>query len=63
VDIIRDLVICSIIAILSISALEIVALLTGLDGAYFLPVVATISGLAGYVIKDLKEMYSQKLPS
>ncbi|MCD6436459.1 MAG: hypothetical protein J7L15_08805 [Clostridiales bacterium] len=40
------------LAIVSITVLEGVALYTGLDGAMFMPVVAIISGLAGYKIKE-----------
>ena len=38
----------SIVAISCLTTLEMTALLTGTDGALFLPVVAAIAGLAGY---------------
>ena len=37
-------------AILALAMLESVALLRGIDGAYFMIIVAAISGLAGYEI-------------
>ena len=40
-----------VVAILCLTVLEAVAIITGLDGAYLLPVVAVISGLAGYHIQ------------
>ena len=38
------------VAIAALALLEAVALYTGTDGAYFLPVVAVIAGLAGYMV-------------
>jgi hypothetical protein len=40
----------TIVAIIALSFLEGCAVLTGTDGAYFLPVVAVIAGLAGYQV-------------
>lgn len=37
-------------AMLCLTTLETVALIKGIDGALFMPVVATIAGLGGYVI-------------
>ena len=37
-------------AIIALAMLESVAIITGIDGAYFLVVVAAIAGLAGYEI-------------
>lgn len=43
----------SMIAIICLTALEIVALLTGQNGALFLPIVGVIGGIAGYNIKPV----------
>lgn len=42
-------------AIACIALLEVVAMLTGIDGAYFGIVIAAISGLAGYEIRAVKD--------
>jgi hypothetical protein len=45
-------------AIAGITILESIALLTGIDGALLMPVVAVIAGLAGYqyaVVKSKQE--------
>lgn len=42
-----------LIAILCITILEVVAMLTGHDGVYFVPVVAVVAALAGYKISSL----------
>jgi hypothetical protein len=39
------------LAIVCLTALEITALLMGIDGALFSTVIATIAALAGYTIK------------
>lgn len=36
--------------ILALAVLEGVALITGLDGALFMPVVVAIAGIAGYAL-------------
>lgn len=46
----KDIVIT---AILCIALLEAIAIFKGLDGAYFGLVIAAVSGLAGYEIKEL----------
>lgn len=43
-----------ITAIFALTALEIAALFTGIDGKFFLPVVAIIAGLAGWAAPQLK---------
>ena len=43
-----------IIAMVCITALEVVALLKGIDGAVFGFVVAALAGLGGYEIKVLR---------
>jgi hypothetical protein len=43
------------VAIGGLSLLESVAMLTNHDGAYFLPVVAIIAGLAGYSVCRLQK--------
>lgn len=45
-------------AIIGLVALEITALVLGKDGAYFLPVVAIIGGIAGYSMREVKETIS-----
>ena len=47
----KDSTIMTIIAIICLTLLETAAIITGTDGAYFMPIVAAISGLAGYQIK------------
>lgn len=42
-----------LIAIVCITLLEVVAMLTGHDGVYFVPAVAIIAALAGYKISSL----------
>jgi len=49
-----------IIAMLCITTLEIVALLTGVDGAVFGIGIAAISGLGGYEIHKLRAKKEQK---
>jgi len=49
----------TILAIISISAMEIVALLKGIDGALLLPVVGIVSGLGGYSVKGLLDKYKK----
>ena len=44
-----------IIAMSCITALEVVALLKGVDGAVFGFVIAALAGLGGYEIKVLKD--------
>jgi len=44
-----------IVAILCITALEVVALAQGVDGAVFGVVIAAIAGLGGYEIKVLRD--------
>ena len=44
-----------IIAMVCIVALEIVALVKGLDGAMFGVVIAAVAGLGGYEIKVLRD--------
>lgn len=52
---------CTLLAIL-----EAAAIATGNDGMYFLPVVAAISGIAGYEVKEIhlrtKHFYHKILP-
>lgn len=38
------------VAIIALASLEAVAMLTGHDGVYFMPLVAIIAGLAGYTL-------------
>ena len=51
----KDSTLLSIVAILALTALEIAAIATDHDGAYFMPVVAAISALAGYKMHAYKE--------
>jgi len=44
-----------IIAIVAVAMLEGIALFKGIDGAFFGPAVAAISGLAGYKIKESRD--------
>ena len=44
-----------VIAMLCITALEVAALLKGVDGAVFGFVIAALAGLGGYEIKVLKD--------
>lgn len=41
-------------AILCLTLLEVVAMLTGTDGKFLLPIVAVIAGLAGLITKTPK---------
>lgn len=50
----EDNTILRIIAIVSLSILESVAMVTGHDGALFLPVAGLIGCIAGYGLRDLK---------
>jgi len=43
------------VAIAGLVVLESIALLKGVDGAFFLPVAGIIAGLAGYEFGILKE--------
>lgn len=38
------------VAIVCLTSLEVAALMTGQDGAFFMPIVAAISGLVGWII-------------
>jgi len=49
-----------IVAILCITALEVVALTQGVDGAVFGVVIAAIAGLGGYEIKVLRDKRKEK---
>jgi len=51
----NDKTLITITAISIICVLEVVALLKGIDGALFGLVVAAISGLAGYELKNIKD--------
>jgi len=42
-------------AIVSITILEGIALLKGIDGALFMSSLALVGGLAGYELKDMKD--------
>ena len=44
-----------IVAIVCIAALEVIALLQGINGAVFGIVIAALAGLGGYEIKVLQE--------
>jgi len=48
------------IAIVMLGTLETVAILKGVDGAYFGLVIAGISGIAGYNFKNLKEFLRER---
>ena len=50
----NDHTIIKVVAIVSLSILESVAMVTGHDGILFLPVAGLIGGIAGYGIRDLK---------
>lgn len=50
----EDATIIKLVAIGAVSLLEAAALVRGLDGAFFLPVVAVISGIAGYELRGLQ---------
>lgn len=43
-----------IIAIICLTMLEIIALIKGIDGTYFVLISTTIAGLAGWVAPQLK---------
>lgn len=49
----EDATIIKLVAILAIAILEAAALMMGLDGAYFGPVIAVIGGIAGYELRGL----------
>lgn len=51
----NDKIIIGLTAIACITLLEVVAIICGIDGAYFGIVVAAVSGLAGYEIKTVKD--------
>ena len=51
----NDKTIITITGIGSIVVLESIALFNGIDGALFGLVIAAISGLAGYKIKEIKD--------
>lgn len=42
------------IAILCLTILEAIALIMGIDGVYFMPVVAAIAGIGGYKFKAFR---------
>jgi len=44
----KDQTIVSCVSIIGLIALEGIAILTKTDGAYFMPIVAVVGGLAGY---------------
>lgn len=46
----------TITAIAAITMLELTALAKGIDGTLYMLSIAMISGLAGYKLKDLKEI-------
>jgi hypothetical protein len=52
-------------AILALAGLEIAAMLTGNDGAYFMPIVGIIAGLGGYSLRPkieaVKEIIADRL--
>jgi hypothetical protein len=50
----KDVVIISGIAILAITAIEIVALLRGIDGTILAGALTVIGGIAGYQIKKVR---------
>ncbi|RLE08945.1 hypothetical protein DRZ78_00015 [Candidatus Aerophobetes bacterium] len=49
----------AMVAIIALTILESIALLKGLDGVLFSFVVAVISGLGGYNIKKIKDLYGK----
>lgn len=50
----KDATFLSCVGISGLTILEAVAMCTGHDGALFLPVVAAISGIAGFTFGDLR---------
>lgn len=49
----KDETIISIVAMICIAALEVSAIITGIDGAYLLPVVAVVGIISGVELKDI----------
>ena len=49
------------VAIAAIAGLEAIAMCTGHDGLYLMPVVAIIGGLAGYHVRPLGDNILKKL--
>lgn len=49
------------IAMMCLTAMEITAILTHTDGAYFLPIVAAISAMAGIAARPQAEAVIKKL--
>jgi len=43
------------VAIIGLVVLEVVAMITGTDGALLLPIAAIIAGLGGYELKGIRE--------
>ena len=46
------------VTIVALTVLESVAMITGHDGAFFMPVVAIVSGLGGYKLGKIEKMPS-----
>ena len=49
----QDSTAIKIAAIMGLTILEATAIMCNIDGAYFLPVVAAIAGLAGWTLKSV----------
>ena len=56
----QDKLILSVVGIAALIWLETVALFLGIDGSYFMPIVAAVSGIAGYSIKSYQASKSKK---
>lgn len=56
----KDATVLSLAAIVCLCLMETVAMVTGNDGALFLPVVAAISGIGGFTIGTTKTKTTQK---
>lgn len=61
----KDKTLIKLTAIISLAILESVAMITGHDGALFLPVAALIGAIAGYQLRDIDfkipgETYAKK---
>lgn len=52
--VVKDATLLGCTAILGLTILETVAMLTGHDGALFLPVAAAIAGIGGFTIGDMR---------
>lgn len=50
----EDSTIIKLVAIMAIAILEAAALMSGIDGALFMPAMAIIGGIAGYELKGLQ---------